>query len=152
MESMRVIFALGCLAICAFNAQADQETGNDLLKYCTSADKFQRGYCFGKISEWANAQNDGYTAGLYEGVSSEARQIDPKISNDGLVHQVASVSKKLKQEGKAWAVCIPDQATNQQMRDVVVKWLNNNPEERANSIAYVMNKAFIGAFGYPCTQ
>jgi hypothetical protein len=60
---------------------------------------------------------------------------------------VSGVSDTLA-ELKAKAACIPDAVTGRQLREVVVKYLNSNPQTRELKAGALTLKAYAAAF--PC--
>lgn len=62
-------------------ARADFDTGNSLYKYCTSADPFDQGVCYGLVSGYFDGFHSGYVC---PGESAEItrRQLVDMVIND----------------------------------------------------------------------
>jgi Rap1a immunity proteins len=50
---------------------------------------------------------------------------------------------------KLRSVCLPTEATVQQIVDVVLKYMKENPEERADGASWIVTRAMVQAWGCP---
>jgi hypothetical protein len=101
------------------------ETGNDLFNQCTSgehSDDFH--HCL------------TYIRGAVDmiGALQGARGTDEKSF------------------WKLTAVCMPSHATSGQVVDVVVKYLKDNPKDRADKAGWIIIRALIQAWGCPAAS
>lgn len=53
---------------------------------------------------------------------------------------------------KLTAVCMPDEATTGQIADVVLKYMKENPEQRADKAGWIIIRALIRAWGCPAVK
>jgi Rap1a immunity proteins len=114
------LLGLSALSVCipANESYAATETGNDLLKSCStpSSDEyygFERAKCL------------GYVLGAYDAFNTTSRV-----------------------EGNIVILCPPEDLTKGQIRDIVVKYLEENPETRHESASDLVMLALSKA--YPC--
>jgi hypothetical protein len=104
------------------------ETGNDLLSECQGGEQSGN-------NNLDYARCEAYVRGAVDMIGSLQGEIS-------------------KRDGKsAWrltSVCLPTGATTGQLVDVVVKFLKENPEQRADKAAgWLVIRAVIGAWGCP---
>jgi Rap1a immunity proteins len=97
-------------------------TGNDLLDQC------------GADSETPNLACAAYVRGAIDMIGS-------------LQGSIASDDKKT--FWKARSICLPNEVTTGQVKDVVVKYMRANPETRADNAAWIIIRALIQAWGCP---
>jgi hypothetical protein len=110
------------VALLAWPVTAQAITGNDLLRECRDRDPYSRGYCLGLIV--------GVEAG-----ASVAQTLDEIVD-------------PLKMYSKTFGNCLPSRVSHGQMRDVVVRFLEQNPAKRHESFHLLVLEAFNQAF--PC--
>jgi hypothetical protein len=129
---MKRIFLIALLGSYTAPLAADAQTisGNSLYDTCTSENNVFAGFCI------------GYIIGLIEG----------KVLGGLLFTNAAGVELKAQDFNKVgnqlFQHCIPQDATNEQLRDVVVKYLRENPAARHESARFLASESFRGAF--PC--
>lgn len=153
---MRTIFTLAAVIVLFVtsiqNAAVASESGNDLLSACAKDDAMLNGYCLGIVAGFRRGSTLGYISGVVAGVKGAITVANPKSKddNDLMDAYVNGTYKQLRNVGSGDVTCIPDKATNEQLKDVLVKWLKNNPEQRDKDSGYIMYTAFRDSFGYPC--
>ena len=129
MRFAKAIAALSLL-LPASELHAQQISGNELLETCTSEDQVLAGFCLGYII--------GYSEGAPWGANVTLYNLDPG----------GSVSERNKQIGLFTGSCVPAEASNEQLRDVVIKHIIEHPETRHESARVLVWQAYIKAF--PC--
>lgn len=129
MSFPKAIAALSLL-LPASELHAQQISGNELLETCTSEDQVLAGFCLGYII--------GYSEGAPWGANVTLYNLDPG----------GSVSERNKQIGLFTGSCVPAEASNEQLRDVVLKHIIEHPETRHESARVLVWQAYIKAF--PC--
>lgn len=129
MSFPKAIAALSLL-LPASELHAQQISGNELLETCTSENQVFAGFCLGYII--------GYSEGAPWGVNVTLYNLDPN----------KSVSERNEQIGLFTGSCVPESASNEQLRDVVLKHIIDHPETRHESARVLVWQAYIGAF--PC--
>lgn len=129
----RSAFSVLCAALVLFSghsANAQSISGNELQETCVSQDPVFGGFCI------------GYILGAIEGMSLGAYAVLGAAGEDETSEAInASISSFL-------GHCTPAEATNDQLRDVVVKYLHDNPETRHMSGRILILQAMQQAF--PC--
>lgn len=124
-------FLLACAMIGAATApQAQQISGNELLETCTSDNSVMAGFCIGYIIGYSEGAPWGATLAIIR--ATEAGDTDS-------LNEMASL---------VTGSCVPSEASNEQLRDVVVKHLQSNPETRHTSARTLIWTAYSEAF--PC--
>jgi Rap1a immunity proteins len=101
------------------------ETGNDLLDQCSADEK-----------SVVFTQCLGYIRGAVDLIGA-------------LQGSVGGDDKK--SFWKPTAVCLPNHATSGQITDVVIKYLREHPEERADRAGWIIIRALIKAWGCPAS-
>ena len=129
MTFAKTLAALSLL-LPATGLQAQQISGNELLETCTSDNQVLAGFCLGYII--------GYSEGAPWGANVTLYNLDP----------AGSVSERNKQIGLFTGSCVPEEASNEQLRDVVLKHIIDHPEARHESARVLVWQAYIKAF--PC--
>jgi len=136
LERLRVtklsILAVASVSLLPAN-YADGQTidGNTLYSACmASEDLIQQGFCI------------GWMIGQIEGESSGAFIVLSQAGDDNTAAEVNPVINLF------LGRCIPESATNQQLKDVVVRYLENHPETRHQPARLLANLALGEAF--PC--
>jgi hypothetical protein len=105
--------------------------GNMLYSACiASEDLVQQGFCIG----WMMGQIDGESSGAFI-VLSQAGDYNTAAEVNPVINMFL---------GR----CIPESATNQQLKDVVVRYLERHPETRHQPARMLANLALGKAF--PC--
>ena len=130
---MKALLATACGSFIALSAYADTSqphlTGNQVLEYCEAAgDEAKQGFCV------------GYVVGVVEGMRWGAavpllRTEGPGPHLDSMVNTILSF-------------CLPDGATWGQYRDVIVRYLRENPQSRHASARLLGQLALVESF--PC--
>ncbi|MEQ9518484.1 MAG: Rap1a/Tai family immunity protein [Parvibaculum sp.] len=112
MHKVAVFLILSLLIAEPTTAMATEAyTGNDLLNDCgTSADDTRMEFCFGLVS--------GAVHGVNFAVFDAIISYDPESGQNPAVFR------------NKYATCIPEEVTIGQLRDIVVKYLNDHPSER----------------------
>lgn len=105
-------------------------SGNDVFEECISENQAKHGFCI------------GYITGLYEGQYWGGLLATKTIGAEMDATDFNSFANRMFQH------CVPPDATNQQLRDVVVKYLVDNPANRHKSARYLVWEAYQNAF--PC--
>lgn len=127
----RILFAalLGsCIAPVSVDAQTT--SGNALYDTCTSDNTVLAGFCIGYIMGLVEGQFwGGLLSAKAAGIQFESQDFNATL-NEFFQH------------------CIPQDATNEQLRDVVVKYLRNNPATRHQTARILVWQAYREAF--PC--
>lgn len=125
---MKFVFALAW-ALVPGAASAENLSGNELLSVCEAKDdSAQLGYCLGYVQGAIEGMKWGISVPLFAS-GEEADQVD-KAGNAIL------------------GFCLPTDVTLGQNRDVIVKFLTDNPAERHNSARTLIQDALKQAF--PC--
>lgn len=112
------------------DATAQLFDGNALYGICRSEDTTRQGFCLGYLI--------GVTEGLRFGAFQVLKQIDESNTTEG----INSSSDLLLR------FCIPENASNAQLRDVVLAYLGDNPESRHETARFLVWLAYVKAF--PC--
>ena len=137
----KLLIAVSMLFAVNGNVAAD---GNDLYDFCTSKKDYQSGLC------------TGYLAGVYHSLLMQTEE-----ANEPLDVMNAADTSILNQDEKIRYIinmgfiisnisCIPNGIQPQQIRDVVIKWLKENPEKRHLSQYTVVDAAYKEA--WPCPK
>lgn len=126
---------LGLFLSCALAAPSTSDTGsvtgNQLYEACTSSEIYQQTFCTGYIIGVNEGLPVGNMVGLFRlGVTFETSE----ETNDFIRNLLE--------------FCVPDEATNEQLRDIVTKHLRENPEHRHHSARFSVLMALQSAF--PC--
>ena len=129
MRFAKTLAALSLL-LPATDLHAQQISGNELLETCTSDNQVLAGFCLGYII--------GYSEGAPWGANVTLDNLDPD----------KSVKERNEQIGLFTGSCVPGEASNEQLRDVVLKHIIEHPETRHESARVLVWQAYIGAF--PC--
>ncbi|WP_294610637.1 Rap1a/Tai family immunity protein [uncultured Roseovarius sp.] len=122
-----LFYGLFCVATAS---HAQQISGNELLETCKSENQVMAGFCIGYII--------GYSEGAPWGATLAIVQATEDADTDRL-NKLASF---------ATGSCVPSEASNEQLRDVVIKHMQNNPETRHTSARTLIWTAYSEAF--PC--
>ncbi|WP_306111521.1 MULTISPECIES: Rap1a/Tai family immunity protein [Roseovarius] len=130
MKQIGRVLALFCLASAATATNAQQITGNQLLDTCTSDNQIMAGFCLGYII--------GYSEGAPWGGTLAIMQANPGLGTDAVNDAVGAITGS----------CVPSEASNEQLMDVTIKYLTNNPETRHTSARTLIWTAYSEAF--PC--
>ncbi|MTJ05053.1 MAG: hypothetical protein FH759_10230 [Sediminimonas qiaohouensis] len=109
---------------------AQQISGNELLETCTSDNQVLAGFCVGYII--------GYSEGAPWGVALAADNMPAETGTPDVNTLV----------GKVTGSCVPADASNDQLRDVVIKYMQENPASRHESARALIWRAYAAAF--PC--
>jgi len=111
-------------------ATAQQISGNELYEACQSDNIVLSGFCIGYII----GQIEGQSFGAF----SVLNQIQPAENAEEINGRI----------GLFLNHCIPHEASNDQLRDVVLKHLRENPETRHDPARFEVWRALMPAF--PC--
>ena len=106
------------------NAQVAFNTGNDLLRYCQSADAALAGR--GATSaDTQEALGEGFCMGIIGGVRFVVTSsiMDPK-----------------------YRLCIPNKVSNSQALSVVVNYMKNHPDQLNHTFSFVVLSALVDAW------
>lgn len=125
--------ALSLIALLTFAppSAAQQVDGNELLETCDSSNQTMQGFCLGFIIGQVEGVPLGAALSFWQAVGDTT---DTEATNryiENVLHY-----------------CVPDNAGNRQLIDVVVAHLRENPEERHNPARMQIWNAFRAAF--PC--
>ncbi|WP_420557906.1 Rap1a/Tai family immunity protein [Roseovarius sp.] len=112
------------------SSSAQQISGNELLDTCISDNQIMAGFCLGYII--------GYSEGAPWGGSLAVIQANPGLDADAVNDAVGAITGS----------CVPSEASNEQLMDVTIKYLTNNPETRHTSARTLIWTAYSEAF--PC--
>jgi hypothetical protein len=115
-------------------------TGNELLADCDSAGVYQQGLCIAFIQGASDGYDHGYMFRSYE-VWVSTFQINDDAGKRTLNRTGLSELQQL-------PYCPPKGLTLGQMRDIVMKYLRDNPSTRHQRAEVLVNNAIIAA--YPC--
>lgn len=130
---MKFDAAILCLVAFATATPASAEdpslTGNQLLEICGASDDLaQQGFCI------------GYTVGVVEGM---------KWGVGGPMLRAGKTTEEANKMTEALlSFCVPEGATWGQYRDVVIGYLERNPQDRHGSARLLAQLALVEAF--PC--
>lgn len=105
-------------------------SGNSLYEACTTDNSVMAGFCTGYLIGLTEGQMMGglvFTDWLDLGLDTDSFN---KLANQVFQH------------------CIPTDATNEQLRDVVVLYMANNPAKRHGTARFIVWDAYRDAF--PC--
>lgn len=111
-------------------AQAQQINGNSLYEACRSENSVMAGFCI------------GYLIGVIEGRSIGAFQVLARLESSENTEDANSLINHF------LGHCIPDTASNEQLRDVAVEYLSKNPSIRHETARMLVWQAYVEAF--PC--
>lgn len=127
----RILFMslVGLLAV-STHATAQTTSGNILYESCTSDNQVMNGFCL------------GYLIGRDEGQFLGALLMSGSAGIDTSAENFNSFANEIFQH------CVPSEATNAQLRDVVVQYLRKNPESRHETARFLVLDAYREAF--PC--
>ncbi|WP_425456097.1 Rap1a/Tai family immunity protein [Aliishimia ponticola] len=131
MKPLLILLSLCCI-FPPNKATAQQISGNDLYTTCTSDNSVMLGFCIGYII--GNLEGQNWGAFLFSKSAGE------DLSTDEF-NQAAN---------RAFYHCVPSSASNEQLRDVVTSYLQNNPATRHESARYLTWQAYQEAF--PCDE
>ena len=109
---------------------AQQINGNELYEACRNEEPVQLGFCIGYII--------GYSEGAPWGAFMALKQASPAMSAEtanGLINAFLGS-------------CPPSEASNSQLRDVLLKYMTEHPETRHESARTLIWQAYAEAF--PC--
>lgn len=120
---------LGCLAV-SQPAIAQPVSGNSLYEACTSDDQVQTGFCV------------GYLIGQIEGQFLGGLLVTQRAGKEVGFEDFNGFANQIFQH------CIPPDASNGQLRDVVVAYLRDNPANRHETARFLVWSAYRDAF--PC--
>ena len=118
-----IVWVFGSIA-----AWAQSIDGNALMEMCEGSSEAESAFCWGYVF----GANDG---GMYT-----ALEVLQK-TNDGKVPSTAEISSLL-------GYCTPNAVTSQQMVDIFVSYLRENPERRHQPAQVLFTNAMTDAF--PC--
>jgi hypothetical protein len=122
-----------CVVLSAGPAASQTSLGNDLLHACTMPDNLAaEGYCL------------GYVVGAIEGLKWGAASV---IAFAAPEQQSATDLDRM--SSGVLGFCVPAEATNIQLRDVVVKHLRENPATRHETARTLVQAALADSF--PCS-
>ena len=107
-------------------------SGNILYESCTSENTVQEAFCV------------GYLIGQLEGQVMGGVLIALGAGIELTADEFASFTNQMFQH------CVPSDATNEQLRDVVVAYLRDNPETRHHAARSLAWSAYREAF--PCSE
>lgn len=130
MKWIRLASMACCLTAIATSSSAQQISGNELLDTCTSDNQIMAGFCLGYII--------GYSEGAPWGGTLAIMQANPGLGTDAVNDAVGAITGS----------CVPSEASNEQLMDVTIKYLTNNPETRHTSARTLIWTAYSEAF--PC--
>lgn len=116
--------------ISATGAKAQQISGNSLYDACRNDDPAIAGFCI------------GYLIGLIEGRGIGAFQVLAQLQPGENAGQMNSLVNNF------LGHCIPEDASNEQLRDVAVEYLRENPASRHETARLLIWQAYVEAF--PC--
>lgn len=122
VDICRLFAAVAAVMVISAGARADFMTGNTLYAHCTSANASDQSFCF------------GYTAAI-----ADAAQGPPQPLPGGGEKSVAGYTQ-----------CGPETVTNQQVTDIVVRYLAAHPEIRHTAAWALVGSALEQAF--PCPR
>ncbi|WP_297543707.1 Rap1a/Tai family immunity protein [Roseovarius sp.] len=109
---------------------AQQVSGNELLETCTSDNQVLAGFCIGYVI--------GYSEGAPWGVALAIASARGEMAGPDVNNLVGNVTGS----------CVPSDAANGQLKDVVTKYLQENPDSRHESARTLIWRAYAAAF--PC--
>lgn len=112
------------------SVEAQQITGNQLHEVCQSDDGTLAGFCIGYIV----SQIEGQSFGAFT-VLSQIQEAD------NITEMNSRISAFLR-------YCVPETASNEQLRDIVLRHLQENPQTRHDPARFEIWRALMGAF--PC--
>lgn len=130
MTWIRLTYLACCLSAVTTSSSAQQISGNELLDTCISDNQIMAGFCLGYII--------GYSEGAPWGGSLAVIQANPGLDADAVNDAVGAITGS----------CVPSEASNEQLMDVTIKYLTNNPETRHTSARTLIWTAYSEAF--PC--
>lgn len=110
--------------------EAEPVTGNQLLSACSATEDAQLGFCA------------GYIASMIEGLSWGSAMVAHRLDLAQDVEQANDFNAVM------LGYCIPQQADNGQIADLVIKALEQTPETRHLPARGLIVEALQGAF--PC--
>ena len=127
---MRILITAATVSLSPLALQAQQVSGNALLDACESDLDVKTGFCVGYIAAIVEGLAWGATlAGYSAGIISSAAEANAY-------------------NGLALGYCIPPEATNAQVADMVIKRLNEAPEDRHHSARSIVTEVLTD--GFPC--
>ena len=118
-----------CAIVLAERANAEAIDGNQLYSACTSEGVVEQSFCA------------GYIIGALEGLKYGAFIAAYRVSED----QRADVAYLDGFANFILGYCIPANANNEQVSDVVISYLRDNPSVRHNSARTLVTDAFRAA-------
>ena len=131
--SSAIVVACAFVAVSAEDAQAQQISGNALYDACQDVgDGVKLGFCVGYLI--------GATEGQSWGAFVVLNQISP---TDGTEEANDRINFFLRH-------CVPADASNQQLRDVAMQYLERNPASRHLPARGLVWQAYLEAF--PCDE
>ncbi|TCP38037.1 Rap1a/Tai family immunity protein [Rhodovulum marinum] len=111
-------------------AEAQQIDGNELLESCASSEGTMEGFCIGYII----GQIEGQRFGAFI-ITSRLGVAEDAPDTNGLLDSLIGY-------------CVPYNASNAQLRDVVTKYLTDHPAVRHETARFSVWQALTQAF--PC--
>lgn len=121
-----------CVLALTTEARAQNVSGNQLYDVCSADLSEARGLCA------------GYHMGLVDGLSYGAFTVFASASSEGVSVQEVNTLVEV-----TLGYCIPPSATNEQIQDVNLRYLEDNPALRHESARYLFTQAMAEAF--PCS-
>lgn len=141
-------FALLLILFTSSNADASTEkndlgyyTGNKFHELCNQDSLHPTDYCLGLVIGYML----GDTAGRMSLASHIAVLGKYKSEKDRDAAEIEAM--KIVDDSK---YCLPENGTVAQEYDVIVKYINNHPEQRAEFLGVLIDRAFISAYGNSC--
>jgi hypothetical protein len=127
--------AVWALFLAASPVSGQTITGNDVLSACEANDAgVQKGFCI------------GYIVGLWEGINWGAFVAFRSVG--GFEQGGAAEANQF--ASMLLGSCVPVQGENSQIKDVMIRYLQDNPATRHESARGLMERAMAKAF--PCTS
>ena len=105
-------------------------SGNQLYAVCTSSDQATSAFCIGYVIGETEGQ---FLGGLMLYLNSHPESRDSDYNDHA---------------SRVFGYCVPKNASNAQLRDVVVKFLRENPERRHETARFLVMESYVAAF--PC--
>jgi hypothetical protein len=122
-----------CVVLWASPVASQTSQGNDLLEACSMPDNLAaEGYCIGYVV--------GAIEGMKLGAVSVLAFIAPEQSGVEHLDRMSNIALNF---------CIPADASNRQLVEVVVKYLRENPETRHETARTLIHSALVESF--PCS-
>lgn len=129
-------------------------TGNNLLSDCNAGSDFKKGLCVGYITGVGNGVHNGQEIGFQSGLLDALFEMygdKAEANKENILKKVDEEFNKSENDGTLIIVdCRPEGVINQQLVDVVVKYLVQQPEKRASAASELIIAALNQAF--PCRK